>query len=163
MAGENETLGLSEIVEGGYTRTQMRSLIFHLLYIIEGYEYDQPLSTAIENLNRGYDQKVPADGHIAHVTQEIIDKREYLDASIQSVLENWRLSRLGICTRLILRIGVWELLFTDTPSNIVINEAIELAKDFAEKDAYKFINGVLDQVATKRDELKSKSSEPLES
>ncbi len=50
MAGENETLGLSEIVEGGYTRTQMRSLIFHLLYIIEGYEYDQPLSTAIENL-----------------------------------------------------------------------------------------------------------------
>jgi N utilization substance protein B len=39
----------------------------------------------------------------------------------------------------------WELLETDTPSTIVINEAIELAKAFSEKDAYKFINGVLDQ------------------
>jgi len=50
--------------------------------------------------------------------------------------------------------GAWELLFTDTPTSIIINEAIELAKDFAEKDAYKFVNGLLDKVASKRDELR---------
>ena len=85
-------------------------------------------------------------------------RRDYLDEIIQKFLENWRLSRLGLCTRLILRMGVWELVFTDAPSSVIINESIELAKDFAEKDAYKFINGILDQVAEKREDLKRERS-----
>jgi N utilization substance protein B len=60
-------------------------------------------------------------------------------------LHNWRFDRIGCCTKLILRFAMWELFYTDTPDSIVINEAVELAKCFSEKDAYKFINGILDE------------------
>ena len=141
--------------EGSYTRKQMRSLIFHLLYVLEGFDYDSTLQAAVDNLNRGYDQHIKPDGEIVLAAQVIIEKKDYLDSVIQQFLEHWRLNRLGVCTKLILRMGVWELLFTDTPTSIIINEAIELAKDFAEKDAYKFVNGLLDKVASKRDELRA--------
>jgi len=139
-----------------YTRTQVRSLVFHVLYMFDSCDYEGSVESVIDGVNRGYDQQIPLDGEVAHNVESIVDHRKMLDEVIQSYLENWRLERLGLCTRLILRMGVWELLFTDTPSSIIINESIELAKDFAEKDAYKFINGVLDQVAEKREELKIK-------
>ena len=137
----------------GYTRTQTRSLIFHLLYALEVSDEDS-VESVIDNLNKGYEQNIPQDGEVSWAVKSIIEHRDLLNETIQSFLQNWRLSRLGLCTRVILRLGVWELLFTDEPSNIIINEAIELAKDFAEKDAYKFINGVLDKVADKRETLK---------
>lgn len=137
-----------------YTRTQIRSLVFHMLYALDTYNYENSVSYVIDNLNRGYDQDIPLDGEIAQIVESIVDHRDYLDEIIQKFLENWRLSRLGLCTRLILRLGVWELLFTSAPTSVIINESIELAKDFAEKDSYKFINGILDQVAEKREDLK---------
>jgi len=65
------------------------------------------------------------------------------------LLDKWRLERIGVCTHIILWIGLWELMHTDTDSKIIINEAIELAKCFAEKDAYRFVNGILDQAVKK--------------
>lgn len=61
------------------------------------------------------------------------------------LLANWRIERIGVCTRLILRIAAWELLHTEIEPRVVINEAIELAKCFCERDAYRFVNGVLDE------------------
>ncbi len=136
-----------------YTLTQNRSLIFHLLYTLEVSD-ERSVTSAIDNLNQGYEQDISQDGEIAQAVKYIVAQREFLDETIQGFLKNWRLNRLGLCTWLILRIGVWELIFTREPASIIINEAIELAKDFAEKDAYKFINGVLDQVAEKREILK---------
>ncbi|HBR70457.1 TPA: transcription antitermination factor NusB [Candidatus Dependentiae bacterium] len=141
-----------------YTRTQMRSLTFHMLYALDTYNYENSVAYVIDNINRGYEQDIPMDGEIAQTVESIVERRDYLDEIIQKFLENWRLSRLGLCTRLILRMGVWELVFTDAPSSVIINESIELAKDFAEKDAYKFINGILDQVAEKREDLKRERS-----
>lgn len=138
-----------------YSRVQVRSLIFHLLYMIEEHDYAVSLQSIIDVVNRGYDQDIPLDGEIAQASQFIVEHREQLDVIIQSFLEHWKLDRLGLCTRLILRLGTWELLKTDTPSSIVINEAIELSKDFAEKDAYKFVNGILDKIAVQREELKA--------
>jgi transcription antitermination protein NusB len=144
-----------DVVEGGYTRSQVRSLIFHVLYCAESYNYEEPTRSMIEHINEGYEQQVPLDGEIAQAAQSIIDKRTQLDDIIRIFLKNWRLERLGVCTKLILRMGIWEMLTSDTSENIVINESIELAKDFGEKDAYKFINGILDQVAERREEFSS--------
>ena len=124
--------------------------------MMEENDYEVSLSSLIDLVNRGYEQEIPLDGEIAQAVESIIQHRAQLDEIIQKFLENWRLNRLGVCTHLILWLGVWELLFTDTPTSIIINESIELAKDFAEKDAYKFINGILDQVAEEREELKEK-------
>lgn len=68
------------------------------------------------------------------------------DPLIAEESEHWRLSRLALLDRLILRLAVCELLQTETPSPVVINEAIELAKKFSTEASAKFINGVLDAI-----------------
>lgn len=123
-----------------------RSLIFHLIYAMEIYDYDISLASLIDNFNRGFELDIDAQGPIAEIAQAVIEQRDALDEQIKPLLANWRFDRIGICTKLILRLAIWELLNTDTDHKIVINEAIELAKCFAERDAYKFINGILDEL-----------------
>jgi transcription antitermination protein NusB len=68
------------------------------------------------------------------------------DPLIADEAEHWRLSRMAVIDRLILRLAVYELLHSDTPRPVIINEAIELSKKFSTDDSAKFINGVLDAV-----------------
>ena len=70
-----------------------------------------------------------------------------LDALIQQHAENWRLERLAVLDRLILRMAAWELRHAaDTPPAVILNEAIELARTFSTEDAAGFVNGVLDGI-----------------
>ncbi len=127
-----------------------RSLIFHLLYIMEVFDYDASIESIVDNLNSGFGLDVPLDAPEVDIAQRVIEQREALDEHYKPLLSNWRIERIGVCTKLILRYALWELLATDTEPKIVLNEAIELAKNFAEKDAYKFINGILDQILKQR-------------
>ena len=61
-------------------------------------------------------------------------------------MNKWAINRLGFTDQAILRLGIYELLYTDTPEVVAINEAIELAKDYSDDDVRKMINGVLDKV-----------------
>ncbi len=131
------------------SRREIRSLIFHLLYAVEGFDYTASLESIIDMFNRGYDWDIAPDSDAAKMAQAVIDAREELDELIRPLLANWRLERIGVCTKLILRMSVWELRNSDIAPSIVMNEAIELAKCFSEKDAYRFINGVLDQLCKK--------------
>jgi transcription antitermination protein NusB len=124
-----------------------RSLVFHLLYAAEGCDYQASLESLVDNLNKGFDLDIPFNSPMLRSVQEIIDHREALDQVYRPYLSNWRIERIGVCTKLILRYAIWELLNTKTTPTIIINEAIELAKCFAEKDAYKFVNGILDEIA----------------
>lgn len=116
-----------------------------MLYAAESFDYDSSLESIVENFNRGFLLNIPTDSAVFNVAQVVINDRAKLDDEIKPLLHNWRFDRIGVCTKLILRFALWELNTTDTSPNIVINEAIELAKCFAEKDAYKFINGILDE------------------
>ena len=69
-----------------------------------------------------------------------------IDLLIAQHTDNWRSERLAVVDRLIMRLAVYELLFEKTPSAVVINEALELAKTFSGERAVGFINGVLDAV-----------------
>jgi N utilization substance protein B len=131
--------------ESKLSQRDKRSLIFHLLYGAESYDYTSSIEAFADNLNRGFDLMISLDGQLVSTANEITAKREELDRLFHPFLENWRPERLSVCTKLILRYAIWELLYTKTNPTIVINEAIELAKAYAEKDAYKLINGVLDQ------------------
>lgn len=127
------------------TQREKRSLLFHLLYVAESFDYQISLETIVDNFNRGFNLDIPFDSNVVTSARLIIETRDALDEAYKPFLSNWRFDRLGVCTKLILRYAVWELLNTDTLPTIIINEAIELGKCFAEKDAYKFINGVLDK------------------
>jgi N utilization substance protein B len=70
-----------------------------------------------------------------------------LDVLIQQHSEHWRLGRLAVIDRLILRLGAWELQHAgDTPHAVILNEALELARTFSTDDAVRFVNGVLDSI-----------------
>ena len=70
-----------------------------------------------------------------------------LDALIQEHSRHWRLERLAILDRLILRMATWELLHEpDVPAAVVLDEAIELARTFSTDDSVRFVNGVLDGI-----------------
>lgn len=140
------------------SRREVRSLIFHVLYALEAFDYEVSVESVIDQFNRGFETDIPEDGEIAHVVKAIAAKRKQLDDFLVPLFANWRLERIGCCTRIILHMALWELMETEMPSTIVINEAIELAKGFSEKDAYKFINGVLDQAVKKLDRPQHKIS-----
>jgi N utilization substance protein B len=70
-----------------------------------------------------------------------------IDPLIAETAEHWRPERMAVLDRLILRLGVGELLQSkDTPAPVIINEALELARTFSDDDAVRFINGMLDGV-----------------
>jgi len=70
-----------------------------------------------------------------------------LDPIIVEAAEHWRLERMNVVDRLILRLATYEMLHEpDTPAKVVINEALELARAFSGDDAVRFINGVLDAI-----------------
>lgn len=138
------------IVYSDLSRRQERSLVFHLLYAAESHDYLDSLESIADNLSRGFGVEIPFDSLAFETAQNIINNREILDKQIMPFLHNWRFDRIGCCTRLILRFAMWELFHTDMPTSIVINEAVELAKCFSEKDAYKFINGILDEAVKEK-------------
>ena len=129
------------------SRRDVRSLIFHFLYAAEAFEYEESIQSIIDSFNRGFDLNVPLDGEIATIVGAIITKRDELEKIYEPYLANWRSERISVCTKLILLFAIWELKYTETDARIIINEAIELAKCFAEEDAYRFVNGILDPVS----------------
>ena len=137
-------------VKQPFNRRQVRSLILHVLYALEAYDDQVSIESVVTMLNRGYDINIPLDGEIVATAREIAEKKDAIDEQMLPFLKGWKLDRLGLCTKIILRMGIWELFNTYTPGHIVINEAIELAQGFSEKDAYKFVNGVLDQAFKQR-------------
>jgi N utilization substance protein B len=73
--------------------------------------------------------------------------RRAVDEAIEEASSNWRLDRMARVDRNVLRLAVYELLKTDVPVKVVINEAIELGKKFGSESSGAFVNGVLDRVA----------------
>ena len=92
-----------------------------------------------------------AKGVVRVYAEELVDgilaHQGEVDQLISSVLENFSFERLGVVDRNILRLGVYEMLHTDVPRPVVINEAIEIAGDFGDVKTRKFVNGVLDRLA----------------
>jgi len=75
--------------------------------------------------------------------------REAIDAKIKDVSHHWRLERMARVDRNILRLATFELLeMPDIPARVTLNEAVELAKRFGGEGSAKFVNGVLDRIAT---------------
>ena len=128
------------------SRRDVRALIFYLLYAAESFDYQESLESIVDNFNRGFDLDIPIQSEVVSVARQIIDDKEQLDEIYKPLLSNWRFERVGVSTKLILRFATWELQNSEIDPRIIINEAVELAKGFAEKDAYKFVNGILDKL-----------------
>ena len=83
---------------------------------------------------------------VTSLVMGVINDREKIDELANTYLKDWNISRLGFTDQAILRIGIYEILNTDTPDITCIDEAIELSKKYSDDRVCKMINGVLDKV-----------------
>jgi N utilization substance protein B len=89
------------------------------------------------------------------LARETVSRLDAIDPLIAETTERWRPERMAVLDRLILRMAVCELLRkSGTPPPVIINEALELARTFSTEDAVKFINGMLDGVRKKLEEVR---------
>ena len=95
-----------------------------------------------------------ANGLVRGTIERISD----IDDRIRTRAEHWRIERMAIVDRNVLRLAVYEFLYHDTPNNVAINEALEIARRFSTYEATQFINGILDAI---KQDLESKD-EPAE-
>ncbi len=119
--------------------------------------------TPLDEISRGYYEsllvsedsvaKPRPDGFAQNLLRGVTEELPVIDDLITRHASNWRLERMPAVDRNVLRIAVYEMLRTDTPPAIVIDEALELARRFAGEESVHFVNGVLDAV---RKELPAK-------
>ncbi len=108
------------------------------------------------------------EGPLDEATREFADKLtvgtlreiETIDERIRTRAEHWRIERMAIVDRNVLRLAVYEFLFEETPHTVVINEALEIARRFSTFEATQFVNGILD--AIKHDLEKNPVQKPNE-
>jgi N utilization substance protein B len=78
--------------------------------------------------------------------------RQELDELLSRTADNWSLRRMAATDRNVLRLGAYEILYTDTPGRVAINEAVELAKRFGTSNSAQFVNGILDRLLKMQEE-----------
>ena len=83
-----------------------------------------------------------------HLFMGVMEHRLEIDSRIEAIAQNWSLKRMAPTDRNALRMGAYELLFTQTPPRVVIDEALELAKLFGSAQSAQFVNGILDRLIT---------------
>jgi N utilization substance protein B len=132
------------------SRHRAREAAFQMLYQWEvGRATPETAATDYQSIDQeGIEPLTPVTRRFAEslVAGTVADVAE-IDRLIASHAQNWRIERIAIVDRLILRLAVYELLHVpDTPPSVVIDEALELARTFSEEDAVGFVNGVLDAV-----------------
>lgn len=92
------------------------------------------------------ERKVINTEFLKELVEGVLNNIEDIDNNISKYLENWTIDRLGLTDQAIIRISVYELLYTNTPNLVCINEAIELSKKYSDEKVSKMINGVLDKI-----------------
>jgi N utilization substance protein B len=108
------------------------------------------------NISR-YEETIEDKAFIENLVRGVAKKETELDDIIRPVAPEWPIEQIARMDRVILRIGVYELLFEDSvPPKVVINEAVELAKAFGGDNSSKFINGVLGTILRNQEAEKSK-------
>jgi transcription antitermination protein NusB len=100
------------------------------------YAIAQDLDPQVEDLWSDVSERV----------EGVVGQRPHLDEQIQQVSPRWRLERMAVVDRNILRLGAWELFAGQTPPIVVINACVELAKGYGEQNTPGFVNGLLDQI-----------------
>ncbi|MCI9435418.1 MAG: transcription antitermination factor NusB [Bacilli bacterium] len=128
---------------GQLSRSELRKQIMTILYQINIYDNNK-MKYNVDDVIKEV-SKVENE-FVKDTVYGVITYKNDIDELANKYLNNWTISRLGNTDQAILRMGIYELIYTDTPDIVAINEAIELAKSYSDDDVRKMINGVLDKI-----------------
>jgi N utilization substance protein B len=144
---------------GAYSRSQCREWALQFLYQAEFVG-----SRSREDLDRFWGHFHPegpgAPAYLSELVAGVASHQEELDALIVRFSEHWRLERMTVVDRNLLRLASFELLYqAKVPPKVVINEAVEIAKRYGSEDSGAFINGILDQIRAAQEKQGSGSQD----
>ena len=124
-------------------RSELRDIIVKILYQMyilditkDSYDIDRIIRSQIEDKEPFVDM----------VVKQVKDNQETVTSLANKYLTEWKIDRLSKVDKAILSLGIFELVYTDTPPSVVINEAVELAKKYSDDRVVKMINACLDKV-----------------
>lgn len=126
------------------TRREEREIVFQILFEAE-FHSDVSSADMYERSLAGREVKETA--YIRDTYFGTMESREETDTLISASAHKWKISRMAVVTRTLLRLSVFEMCFGGVPAKAVINEAVELAKIYDDDAAPAFINGILNQIA----------------
>lgn len=97
-----------------------------------------------DNKEKAYDDQKP---FFVNLVEGVIKYKDEIDSLIHSSSKNWKISRMPVVDRNIMRIALYEILYcSDIPAKVSINEAVDIAKEYGTDDSGAFINGILDRI-----------------
>lgn len=130
-------------------RTELRKKIMTILYQINVYEKHK-MNYQIDEVMK---EVLPIENEfVKEVVYGVITYKNEIDQLANEALDGWTIDRLGNTDMAILRIGIYELIYTNTPPIVAINEAVELAKEYSDDSVRKMINAALDKIYHNKEE-----------
>ena len=134
---------INEVIYMAQTRSELRKKCMTILYQITIYEKNH-VDYCIDEVI--HEVCVVDNEFVKEIVYGVLNHQKEIDEIANKHLDGWTIDRLGNTDMAILRMGIYELLYTGTPDVVAINEAIELAKSYSDDSVRKMINGVLDKV-----------------
>lgn len=125
------------------SRSELRVSIMTILYQINMYKknrIDYNVDDVIKEVV-GFDNEF-----VKEIVYGVITHENEINKLANKYLDGWKIDRLGNTDKAILEIGIYELMYTETPNIVCINEAVELSKSYSDDSVRKMINGVLDKI-----------------
>ena len=124
-------------------RTELRKIIMTILYQIFLYESSKIEYNVEDVIKENMDIN---NDFVNEMVNGVLENRNDIDKIANKNLKDWTIDRLGKIDQAILRMGIYELVYTDTPEVVAINEAVELSKEYSDDKVKNMINAVLDKI-----------------
>ena len=124
-------------------RSELREIIMKVIYqvnILKEGNLDYDINELIK------EQLEIENDFVNETVNGIVKNQKEINTLANKYLKKWTIDRFNKVDQAILSIGIYELMYTDTPSVVAINEALELSKKYSDLDVTKMINGVLDNI-----------------
>jgi transcription antitermination protein NusB len=137
-------------------RHQAREAALHVLYAVDSRK--NPSEVDVERCLANYwnflDGPAPGRPYCDVLVRGVAARRDAVDDIIRTASPNWRIERMARIDRNLLRLGAWEIVYgTDVPTQVCIDEAVEVAREYGAEGAYAFVNGLLDRIARTHNKL----------
>ena len=140
-------------------RTRAREYALQILYQVDLTRADP--KTALHEFQARQTVAGEVKEFATRLVQGTLGHLDVIDRLISAHASNWEIGRMAVVDRNILRLGAYELLYTeDVPPKVCLNEAVELAKRFGDEESSKFVNGILDTIHKTRPEAATPSAQP---
>lgn len=124
-------------------RSELREIImkvFYQIYMLEESNLDYDIDELIK------EQIDIQNDFVTDTINGILEHKEDIYKYANKYLSDWTMDRLSNVDQAIISLGIYELMYTETPSIVAINEAVELSKSYSDESVTKMINGVLDKI-----------------